>query len=80
MQTLVAGPDHGGQLIIEGRLDPAVAGQTEVDRGQLADPQAAEIVFDALARLVWIVVRGDGADVVPEDRDLADDRSPRGYG
>jgi hypothetical protein len=63
----------GGQLIIEGRVDPAVAGQTKVDRDQLADPQAAEIVFHALAQLVWIVVRDDGARVVPADRDLADE-------
>ena len=80
MQTLVAGPDDGGQLIIERRVDPALAGQTEVDRGRLADSRAAEIVFDARARLVWIVVRDDGVGVVPADRDLADDRSPRGYG
>lgn len=71
-QSLVAGPDCG-QLIIEGRVDPAVAGQTKVDRDQLADPQAAEIVFHALAQLVWIVVRDDGARVVPADRDLADE-------
>ena len=54
-ETLVAGLDHGGQLIIEARVGAAGAGQTEVDRGQLVDPQAAEIVFDALAQLACIV-------------------------
>ena len=51
-QALVAGPDHGGQLIVEARVGPARAGQPEVDGGQLVDPQAAEIVLDALAQLV----------------------------
>jgi hypothetical protein len=72
-ETIVAGPDHGGQLIIEARVGPAGAGQTEVDRGQLIDPQAAEIVFDALAQLASIVV-GDGGAGIAEDTYLADDR------
>src|SRR6202034_3285910 len=66
-ETLVAGLDHGGQLIIEARVGAAGAGQTEVDRGQLADPQAAEIVFDALAQLTRVVAG------VSEDPYLADD-------
>ena len=72
-ETLVAGLDHGGQLIIEARVGAAGAGQAEVDRGQLADPQAAEIVFDALAQLARIIVGDDGAGV-PADPDFADDR------
>jgi hypothetical protein len=45
----VAGRQHRGQLVIEACVDAAVPGQAEVDRGQLADPQAAKVVFDAFA-------------------------------
>ena len=71
-ETLLTGADHGGQLIIEARLHVAGTGQTKVDRGQLVDPQAAEIVFDALAHLARIV--GDDGAGGPLDCDLADDR------
>ena len=72
-EALVTGADHRGQQIIEARLDAAGAGQTKIDRGQLVDPQAAEIVFDVLAQLARIVAGDDGA-AGPPDSDLADDR------
>ena len=48
-EALVAGRHHRSQLVIEARIDASVTEQAEVNRCQLADPQAAEIVFDALA-------------------------------
>jgi hypothetical protein len=36
------------------RVGAAVAGQADVDRSRLIDPQAAEVAFDALAQLVRI--------------------------
>jgi hypothetical protein len=60
--------------LLRPRVDAAVAGQAEIDRRQPVHPQAAEVVFDALAQLAWIVVRGGGAGVVRAGCDLADDR------
>jgi hypothetical protein len=78
-QALVAGRHHRGQLVIEARVDPPAAGQAQVHRGELADPQAAQVVLDALAQTVRIAGPQDGAVVGP-DRDLADDRQPVGIG
>jgi len=64
------------QLVIKARADAPVAGQAEVDRCQLAEPQAAEVVLDAVAQLVRVVEWRDGTAVVSPDRDLADDRQP----
>jgi len=47
-EALVAGRHHSGHLVIEGRVGAAVAGQAEVDRSQLIDPQAAEVAFCGL--------------------------------
>jgi hypothetical protein len=69
-----------GQLIIEARVDPPAAGQAQVHRGELADPQAAQVVLDALAQTVRIAGPEDGAAAVGPDRDLADDRQPVGVG
>ena len=79
-ETLIAGRHHRGQLVVEPCVDAPVAGQAEVNRCQLAGPQAAEVVFDAFPQLVRIVEREDGTAVVPPDRDLADDRQPVGVG
>src|SRR5690348_9339328 len=79
-QALVAGRYHRGQLVIEARVDPPAAGQAQVHRGELADPQAAQVVLDGLAQLVRIARRVAGATVVGPDRDLADDRQPAGVG
>jgi hypothetical protein len=79
-EALVAGRHHRGQLVIEACVDAPVTGQAEVNRCQLADPQAAKVVFDAFPQLVRIVEREDGTAVVPPDRDLADDRQPVGVG
>jgi hypothetical protein len=67
-ETLGAGLDHGGQVIVEPGVGAARARHAEVDRGQLADPQAAEVGFDARAQLTCVVA------AVAEDPDLADDR------
>jgi hypothetical protein len=67
-------------MVIEACAAAAVTGQAEVDRCELADPQAAKVVLDALAQLVRIVEREDGTAVVSADRDLADDRQPVGVG
>src|SRR6516165_9871791 len=75
-QALVAGRHHHGQLVIKARADAPVAGQAEVDRCQLAEPQAAEVVLDAVAQLVRVVEWKDGTAVVSPDRDLANDRQP----
>ena len=74
-QALVAGRHHGGQLVIEARVGLAGAGQAEVDRRQLIHPQAAEVVFDALAQPARLAGR-----VVPAARDLAHDRQPARIG
>src|SRR6185437_10939230 len=79
-QALVAGRYHRGQLVIEARVDPPAAGQAQVHRGELADPQAAQVVLDGLAQLVRIAGCEAGAAVVGPDRDLADDRQPAGVG
>lgn len=50
----VAQTDAGDQTLVAGSHHG----------GQLIDPQAAEIVFDVLGQLAWIVVRDDGADGV----------------
>ena len=63
MSPLVAGCDHSGQLVIEPCVDAAVAGQPEVNGGQLIDPKAAKVVLDALAQLVRIVEREHGTAV-----------------
>ena len=70
-QTLVAGCHHHGQLVVEARIDAAVAGQAEVDRGELGDPQAAKVILDARAQVA-------SAIVVPSAGDLADDRQAVG--
>jgi len=56
-QVLVAGRHHRCQLVIEARAAASVAGQAEVDRCELADLQAAEVVFSAFLQLVWVVDR-----------------------
>jgi hypothetical protein len=79
-QALVAGRHHRGQLVIETRIGPPVAGQAEVSRSELADPQAPKVVFDFLAEKVRIVEWEDGTVIVSPDRDLAHDRQPAGVG
>jgi uncharacterized membrane protein YbhN (UPF0104 family) len=79
-EALVAGRDHRRQLVIEPRVDPPATGQAQVHRSELPDPQAAQVVLDALAQLVRIAGRRDGAAVVWPDRDLADDGQPVGVG
>jgi predicted MFS family arabinose efflux permease len=59
-EAIVAGRHHRGQLVIEACADAAVTGQPEVDRGELADAQAAQVVLDALTQLVRFVEREDG--------------------
>jgi hypothetical protein len=73
-QALGTRRHQGGQLIIETGTDAAVTGQAEVDRGELAHPQAAEVVLDALAQLARFAGRELSASPVAADRDLADDR------
>jgi hypothetical protein len=60
--------------------DAAVTGQAEVEGCELADPQAAKVVLDALAQLVRIAEREDGTAVGSPDGDLADNRQPVGIG
>src|SRR5256885_14621486 len=79
-EALVAGRYHRGQLVVEARVHAPATGQAEVNRCQLGDLQAAEVVFDAFAQLVRSARREDGAAVVWPDRDLADDRQPVGVG
>jgi hypothetical protein len=79
-ETVVAGGHHRGQLVIEAGADAPVTGQPEIDRGQLAHPQGAQVVLDALAQLVRVVEGQHRAAVIAADRDLADDRQPVGIG
>jgi len=79
-QALVAGRHHRGQLVIKARVDPPAAGQAQVHRGELAGPQAAQVVLDGVAQSVRIAGPEDGAAAVGPDRDLADDRQPVGVG
>ena len=55
-------------------------GSRKVDRGEPADPQAAQVVLDTLTQLVRIIERQDGTGLVAPDRDLTDDRQPVGVG
>jgi hypothetical protein len=73
-QALVARRHQGGQLIIEARIDPAVTGQPQVHRRELAGPQAAEVVRDARAQQARLSGPGAGGGPAAPDGDLADDR------
>jgi hypothetical protein len=75
-QPVIARGRHRRELVVETGVHPPVTGHPEVDRRQLADPEAAQVVLDARAQLVLVVGRADGAG----DRDLADDRQPVGIG
>jgi hypothetical protein len=54
MRPSSRGRHHSCHLVIEARVGAAVAGQAEVNRSQLIDPQAAEVAFDTLAQLMRI--------------------------
>ena len=55
-QALVPGRHHSGQLVVEASVYAAVAGQAEVDCGELGDLQTAKVVLDARAQLAMAPV------------------------
>ena len=73
-QALVTRRHQGGELVIEACVNAAVTGQAEVDRRELAHPQAAEVVHDARTQLARFAGLEASARAVAADRDLADDR------
>ena len=63
-EAFVAGCDHRGQLVVEARVHAAVAGQAQVDCGELADPQAAKVILDARAQVASAAVARPAATLL----------------
>jgi hypothetical protein len=71
-QALIVRGYQGTELVDESFVHRGVVEQAQIDRGQSFDVKRSEIVLDAYAELVGIVIGQEGADLVAPATDLAD--------
>jgi hypothetical protein len=71
-QALISRDYQGTELVDESFVHRGVVEQAQIDRGQSFDVKRSEIVLDAYAELVGIVIGQEGADLVAPATDLAD--------
>src|SRR5205807_4622075 len=75
-QAVVAGRDHRCELVVEERVRRRASCQSEVDYSELADAEGPQVVFDALAELLRLIVEEGAASAVAASADLADQDQP----
>jgi len=75
-QAFVAGSDYRGQLRVESFLRHGIVYEAQVHRCEPIHAERCEVLLDAQAELIRLVVRQDGAGVITAHRDLAYQRQP----
>ncbi len=73
-QSLVAGDDHGRELLVEQLVGPLALEQVQVDGGQLVDPERRQIRLDIAAQIGRLTNGQPSTGLIAPDADLAHQR------